>query len=93
MKHSDNDLKPKIIGIGAGGHCRVIIDILYHLGTFQIYGLLEQDNKRSGLSLDGVEILGDESCAGKLYKENINNAFLGVGSIGNSLRLGLLFQP
>lgn len=70
----------KIILIGAGGHCRSIIDSINGLNNFQIVGIVDKKYKKdSGLNIDKVWC--DEDLH-SLYKSGIKNAFIGIGSIG-----------
>jgi UDP-perosamine 4-acetyltransferase len=74
---------PEIIGIGAGGHARVLIDLIRLTGKWNIRGLLDQNPALKGTSLDDVPILGDDSLAETLCQAGIRQAFLGVGCIGD----------
>lgn len=69
--------------MGAGGHCRVVIDIIRQLGCWHIEGVLDSDVSLHGGSLDGITILGGDSLAGRIHDQGVTSAFLGVGSIGN----------
>jgi UDP-perosamine 4-acetyltransferase len=75
--------QPGIIGMGAGGHCRVVIDLIRQLGCWHIEGVLDSDTSLHGGCLDGIPILGGDSLANHLHDQGIISAFLGVGSIGN----------
>jgi sugar O-acyltransferase (sialic acid O-acetyltransferase NeuD family) len=74
---------PEIIGIGAGGHARVLVDLIRLTGKWTVHGLLDQDPARNGTKLDDVPVLGDDSLAEPLLESGIRHAFLGVGCIGD----------
>lgn len=74
----------KVIGLGAGGHARVIIDILRMIGGFEIAGLLDQDERLWGTDVLGVEVLGDDSLLSEIHERGIRSAFIGLGSIKNA---------
>jgi len=37
--------KPKLILIGGGGHCKVVISILKKLKTFDIVGIIDKEDR------------------------------------------------
>ena len=74
----------KVIGFGAGGHARVIIDILTSIGGFEIAGLLDQDQRLWGTDVLGVRVLGDDSLRAELFERGVRAAFIGLGSIKNA---------
>lgn len=71
----------EVIGLGAGGHARVVIDILRVMNNFKIAGLLDRDRNLWGTSVLGVEVLGDDSLMIELLSGGIRSAFIGLGSI------------
>jgi UDP-perosamine 4-acetyltransferase len=78
----------RIIGLGAGGHAKVLIDILRHMGGFEIVGLL--DPNCVGASVSGVPVLSGDELLPRLRAEGIAKAFIGVGGVGdNTLRIKL----
>lgn len=74
----------KVIGFGAGGHARVIIDILTTIGGFDIVGLLDGDRSLWNTEVLGVPVLGDDSLRDELRQRGIQAAFIGLGSIKNT---------
>ncbi|KAI3345911.1 acetyltransferase [Clostridium botulinum] len=70
----------KIIIIGAGGHCKVIIDIIKSINKYEIVGII--DNNVKGHIL-GIPIIGDDNILKEVYEENIRDAFIAIGSLGN----------
>lgn len=74
----------KVIGLGAGGHAKVIIDILNHTGVYEIVGLLDNNEELWNTSILGVPILGGDELLPGLLNEELKFAFIGLGSIGNS---------
>jgi sugar O-acyltransferase (sialic acid O-acetyltransferase NeuD family) len=72
---------PSILGIGAGGHCKVIIEIIRRAGTWKIAGLLDADCSRKGECISGIEILGNDDLASALSNQGIRAAFIGIGSV------------
>ena len=74
---------PSILGIGAGGHCKVVMEIIRCAGLWQIAGLLDSDASRTGEFVSGIAILGDDDLASDLFKKGIHAAFIGIGSVGS----------
>jgi UDP-perosamine 4-acetyltransferase len=80
--------KPKqhpVIILGAGGHAKVIIDLLRAGGCYTIAGLLDPDP--SPRSVLGVPVIGSDSALAKIRQEGVVHAFIAVGE--NSLRSAL----
>lgn len=69
----------KIILIGGGGHCKVLIDIIQEEGKFEIAGILDR-NKDGAL---GVKVVGEDEDLPKLFSEGIKNAAICVGGLSN----------
>lgn len=72
-----------VIGFGAGGHAKVVIEILRSMPDYEIVGLLDTRIER-GANVLGVEVLGDDSLMAELKERGIEHAFIGVGSVGDS---------
>lgn len=75
--------KQKLIIIGGGGHAKVIIDAVLAGEKYEMYGIIDQ-KLVVGTKVLGVPVLGTDEILPELYGEGIKNAFMGVGSIGNT---------
>lgn len=75
--------KLKIVGVGAGGHCRVILDIIEKLDRYEVVGLTDQDEQLEGELLEGVRIIGQDDQLEVLRAGGVGYAFLGLGSVGD----------
>lgn len=74
----------KIVLIGAGGHCKVIIDIINSRKEYEIIGITDIASKGSVLD---IPIIGDDDILERLYKDGVEYAFLSLGALNNiSLR-------
>lgn len=71
----------KIVLIGGGGHCKVIIDILKNNKNYDIIGVT--DGSRIGESILDVPVIGDDSILTDLYKKGVKNAFVCIGALNN----------
>lgn len=49
---------PKCIVVGAGGHGRVVLDILTQAGEMTVVGFVDSDPQLAGRRIDGVQVLG-----------------------------------
>lgn len=70
------DKKEKILVFGAGGHGKVVLDILLESGA-DISGFLDDDINKAGQKIRGFEVLGDWSCI--RHTEPVGIA-LGIGN-------------
>ncbi|GAC43770.1 acetyltransferase [Paenibacillus popilliae] len=66
----------RTIMIGAGGHAKVIIDILRDAPTVDLVGCTSMAG--SGC-VTGVPVLGDDSILPELYAQGIHQAFVAIG--------------
>jgi UDP-perosamine 4-acetyltransferase len=73
-----------VVGFGAGGHAKVVIEILRSLPEYAIVGLLEARCDLWHTSVLGVEVLGDDSMMAELKQRGIDHAFIGVGTVGDA---------
>ena len=69
----------KIIVLGAGGHAKIIIDIL-ESGTYYTEGLVNAEGEGECL---GKPVLGTDEVLTSLYNKGITNAAIGIGNVGN----------
>lgn len=68
-----------VVGVGAGGHARVMLEILLGTGVIVI-GLLDHDPALAGTSVLGIPVLGDDDLLPKL-RDRSSRAFVGVGGV------------
>lgn len=80
----------KIVLVGGGGHCKVIIDLLQKMKEYQIVGITEKDIKVEKV-LD-IPVIGDDIILEELYNKGVNYAFISLGAIDNLLRRKALFE-
>jgi UDP-hydrolysing UDP-N-acetyl-D-glucosamine 2-epimerase len=73
--------KERIVLVGGGGHCKVVVEAIQKGDFFSIAGVVDK-NSRSG-SQAGNKVLGDDSCLEEVFSSGCKNAFITVGSVGN----------
>ena len=83
----------KVIGLGAGGHARVLIDACRASGEYDVVGLLDADPAMHGQAVDGIRVLGGDEGLDQADALGYDAAFLGVGPVpGSDLRQKLWKQ-
>ncbi len=70
-----------ILGLGAGGHAKVLIDILQLRSEYRIVGLLDPNSRLWGATLLEVPVLGGDDLLSQL-RSGCEYAFIAVGSVG-----------
>tara|TARA_B100001059_G_scaffold236603_1_gene288173 strand:- start:2226 stop:2855 length:630 start_codon:yes stop_codon:yes gene_type:complete len=75
--------KPSLILIGAGGHARACIDVIEHLDTFKIAGLIGTEEERQ-LECIGYSIIATDNDLPELATQ-YQYAIITVGQIKSSL--------
>lgn len=72
-----------IILIGGGGHCKSIIDTINGLKKYNIIGILDIADKVEN-EICSIKIIGTDDKLEYYYKNGVRNAFLTIGSIGDT---------
>lgn len=72
----------KIILIGAGGHTKVLIDVINSKKEFSIEGLIDKNIEAE--LIDNYSVIGTDEDLNKIYKDGISFAFIGVGGLVDS---------
>jgi len=72
----------KIVVLGAGGHGRVVLDILAAAGERQVIGFLDNNPALAGRRIDGLPVLGDVGLLAKLRAEATLGAIVAIGDNG-----------
>lgn len=81
-------MKPEIILVGGGGHCRSVIDVLELEDTYKIAGIIVNDMPK-GSTVLGYEVIGNDDDLETLFK-SYKNAIVTVGQIRtNTIRVKL----
>ena len=77
-----NGLQPVVV-VGAGGHAKVVIELIRAEGRYEVAALLDAD--ATPRRVLGVEVVGDDDALPRLRAEGLARAFIALG--GNALRL------
>jgi sugar O-acyltransferase, sialic acid O-acetyltransferase NeuD family len=81
-------LKKKIMLIGGGGHCHSVVDSVIALGLYDEIGIVDTNNH----SYLGVSVIGADNDIPGLIKDGWTEAFITVGSVGNTAVRRKLYQ-
>jgi sugar O-acyltransferase (sialic acid O-acetyltransferase NeuD family) len=73
-----------VVGIGAGGHAKVVIEILRQGREYEVVQLLDSKRELWGSSVLGVPVTGDDSLLPALTEHGIHHAFIGVGAVDDT---------
>jgi sugar O-acyltransferase (sialic acid O-acetyltransferase NeuD family) len=68
--------------VGAGGHGRVVLDILLSARRYRPVGFLDSNPALHGRRMDGLPILGDLSALSGLAAQGISSAIVAIGDNG-----------
>jgi sugar O-acyltransferase (sialic acid O-acetyltransferase NeuD family) len=82
----------KVVGLGAGGHAKVVIEILRFQEAYELVGLLDPRPDLRGAEVLGVSVLGDDSLLTVLKNEGVGYFFVGLGGIGDTRPRQRLFE-
>lgn len=77
--------RARVVVIGAGGHAKVVIDMLEDRGEFELAGCLSADT--GATSVLDVPVLGGDDELPRLFASGIRHAFVAVGENGLRARL------
>lgn len=70
----------RLLLIGGGGHCHSVIDSILSLNTFEEIGIIDNMN----ISCLGITVVGTDDDLPRLFSEGWSDAFITVGSVGNT---------
>ena len=85
----------KVVGIGAGGHAKILVELLKQTGKYELVGFTDAQRERWGTEFMGYPILGGDEALVDLFGKGVRAAFIGVGAVsgaGTRLRANLFRQ-
>ncbi len=74
----------QVVGIGAGGHAKILAEILALAGGRELVGFTDADSRRWGGTLMGYPILGGDDELARLRAKGVQAAFIGVGAVSSA---------
>lgn len=85
MGMKNRESRSFLIGLGAGGHAKVLIDAAHSTGAYEVVGLLDANPALIGSTVLGVPVLGGDDMLPSVWREhNMAAFFVGVGGVGDS---------
>lgn len=81
-----------VLGVGAGGHAKVVLDVLAASGDYEVVGLLDADPSRVGTRLCGVPVIGGDELLEPQYHGGVSHAFIGLGGAADTRPRRLLYD-
>lgn len=81
-----------IVGLGAGGHAKVVIEILQLGGQYELIGLVDPKSDLKGELVLGVPVLGGDEQLPMLRARGVEYFFVGVGSASVLRRRRRLYE-
>ena len=72
--------KERVLIIGAGGHSRVILDILSYDKNKEVIGFTDSNKNMHGKKINNITILGDDSIIeDEKINEKLDSVIIGLG--------------
>ena len=71
--------KEKLLIFGAGGHAKVVIDVIEQQGRYEIAGLLDDDAQSKGSRFFGYAVLGTRANLAALHSDELRLAIVAIG--------------
>ncbi len=81
-----------IIIFGAGGHGRVVLDILLQQQQFEPVGFLDNNPDLTQRHVDGVRVLGNLSRLPELRREGVRHAVVAIGDNGIRRKIARILE-
>jgi len=81
----------KIILIGGGGHCKVIIDAITLGGRYRIVGITDP-RKDMKERVCGVPVIGPDSALERYFKKGVRSCFLAIGTVRSEIARAKLYK-
>ncbi len=69
-----------VVGLGAGGHAKVVIEILRFHREYELVGLLDVKPDLRGSNVLGVPVLGGDQLLPQLKAGGVSHFFVGLGA-------------
>lgn len=83
-----NKATKKLLVIGGGGHCKSVLDCVLSLGLYDDVGIIDKEN----VEIPGASFVGSDQDLVSLFQKGWTDAFITVGSVGNTAARRRLFE-
>lgn len=82
----------RVLGLGAGGHAKVVLETLEAMGGHEVVGLLDPSPQLVGTSVGGVPVLGDDGLLAPEYHDGVTHVFIGLGGAADTAPRRRLYE-
>lgn len=72
-------MSTQVVIIGAGGHGKVVLDILRAAGRYEPVGFMDADTRLAGTKVGGLPVLGPTNLLPKLRNQRVGHAIVAIG--------------
>lgn len=79
-----NNGRMRIVGVGAGGHASVVLEVLLLGGRYEPVALTDPRTELHGTTLLGVPVTGDDSLLPGYLADGVSHVFVGLGGVGDT---------
>jgi UDP-perosamine 4-acetyltransferase len=84
--------RPAALGLGAGGHAKMVVEILAAAGEVEVVGLLDPRRELWGRDVAGVRVLGGDELLDAQRDAGVRHAFIGLGSASDTRARRRLYE-
>ena len=78
--------------VGAGGHGKVVLDILRAAGRYEPVGFVDADARLAGTKVGGLPVLGGTNVLPKLRQQRVRHAIIAIGDNRTRQRYAALLE-
>ncbi|MDD5217670.1 MAG: serine acetyltransferase, partial [Candidatus Omnitrophica bacterium] len=72
--------KIPVLGLGTGGHAKVVVEAIQAAGGYRIVGMLDPKKELWNTYFLGAPVLGGDELLTELYQKKLRHVFIGMGS-------------
>ena len=82
----------QVVIVGAGGHGKVVLDILRGAGRYEPVGFVDADTRLAGTKVGGLAVLGPTNVLPKLHQQRVRHAIIAIGDNRTRYRYAALLE-
>jgi UDP-perosamine 4-acetyltransferase len=82
----------KVVIVGAGGHGKVVLDVLRAAGAYEPAGFVDADVTLAGSRVGGLPVFGPVNTLPKLRQQRVAHAVVAIGDNRTRLRYAALLE-
>ncbi|MDB5304818.1 MAG: sugar O-acyltransferase, sialic acid O-acetyltransferase NeuD family [Phycisphaerales bacterium] len=82
----------ELIIIGAGGHGKVVLDVLRAAGLYKPVGFVDADTSLAGTEVGGLPVVGPVNTLPRLRQQRVKRAIIAIGDNRTRVRYAVLLR-